>query len=245
MNDNYLTASDICVIMPVFHDTPIRSTPSKENVEPLVIRLPGPVPFVSTKAVPCKYNATMIENGVEVPLVSPSVVSNIAGETTTLRSGRVRPPLFQKRTTTPTTAPVDKITPLPAPPVAKEFSRPNQSIEDSNLDEILKIIKRSDYKIVDQLLQTPSKISILSLLLSSEAHRNILLKVLEQAYVDHEVTVDQFGGIVGNSTACSNLWFSEDELPEVGKHHNLALHISMNCKTDMLVIAIFGCQVIN
>jgi len=87
---------------------------------------------------------------------------------------------------------------------------------------------------VDQLLQTPSKISILSLLLSSEAHRNILLKVLEQAYVDHEVTEDQFSGIVGNITACSNLWFGEDELPEAGKHHNLALHISMNCKADML-----------
>ena len=91
MNDNYLTVSDVCVIMPVFHDTPIRSTPSKENVEPLVIRLPGPVPFVSTKVVPYKYNATMIENGVEVPLVSPAVVSNIAVETTTLRSGRVHP----------------------------------------------------------------------------------------------------------------------------------------------------------
>ena len=63
MNDNYLITSDVCVIMPVFHDTPVRSTPPKENVEPLVIRLPGPVPFVSTKSVPYKYNATMIENG--------------------------------------------------------------------------------------------------------------------------------------------------------------------------------------
>ena len=84
------------------------------------------------------------------------------------------------------------------------------------MDEILKIIKRSDYKIVDQLLQTPSKISILSLLLSSEAHRNILLKVLEQAYVDHEVTVDQFGGIVGNITACSNLWLAKTSSPKQG-----------------------------
>jgi len=222
------------VIMPVFHDTPVRSTPPKENVEPLVIRLPGPVPYVSAKAIPYKYNATMIENGIEVPLVSPGVVSNIAEETTTLRSGRVRPPLFQKKIVAPTTTLVDKIT-LPAvPPVAEDASRLGQSIEDSNLDEILRLIKRSDYKIVDHLLQTPSKISILSLLLSSEAHRNILLKELEQAYVDHEVTVDQFGGIVGNITACSNLWFSEDELSEAEKHHNLALHISMNCKTDML-----------
>ncbi len=71
MNDNYLIASDVCVIMPVFHDTPIKSTPLKENVEPLVIRLPGLVPYVSTKAIPYKYNATMVENGIEVPLVPP------------------------------------------------------------------------------------------------------------------------------------------------------------------------------
>ncbi len=70
MNDNYLTASDVCVIMPVFHDTPVRNTPPKENVEPLVIRLPGPVPYASTKAIPYKYNATMVENGIEVPIVS-------------------------------------------------------------------------------------------------------------------------------------------------------------------------------
>jgi len=189
MNDNYLIASNICVIMPVFHDTPIRSTPPKENVEPLVIRLPGPVPYVSAKAIPYKYNATMVENGVELPLVTRGVVSNIAEETTTLRSGRVRSPLFQKKIVAPTTTPVDKTT-LPAvPPAAEDASRPGQSIEDSNLDEILRLIKKSEYKIVDHLLQTPSKISIFSLLLSSEAHRNILLKVLEQAYVDHEVTV--------------------------------------------------------
>jgi len=48
--------------------------------------------------------------------------------------------------------------------------------EDS--DEILKLIKRSEYKIVDQLLKTPSKISIMSLLVNSNAHREALMKVL-------------------------------------------------------------------
>ena len=91
-----------------------------------------------------------------MPLISPAAVSNIAEETT-LRSGRVRPPLFQKKTAAPTTALVDKTTPLLVPSVAKDVSRPSQSIEDSNLDEILKIIKRSDYKIMDQLLQTDRK----------------------------------------------------------------------------------------
>ncbi|RHN54409.1 putative retrotransposon gag domain, aspartic peptidase domain-containing protein [Medicago truncatula] len=235
MNDNLLTVSDVCVIVPVFHDPPVKSTPLKKNAEPLVIRLPGPIPYVSDKAVPYKYNATMIENGVEVPLASFATVSNIAeGTSAALRSGKVRPPLFQKKVATPTIPPVEEATPTVVSPIATDVNQSGKAIEDSNLDEILRIIKRSDYKIVDQLLQTPSKISVLSLLLSSEAHRNTLLKVLEQAYVDHEVTVDRFGGIVGNITACNNLWFSEEELPEVGKSHNLALHISVNCKSDMI-----------
>jgi hypothetical protein len=70
--------------------------------------------------------------------------------------------------------------------------------------------------------------------LSSEAHRKVLLKVLEHAYVDHEVSVDQFNGILGNITACNNVGFGDDELPEAGKYHNLALHISVHCKSDMI-----------
>ncbi|XP_058774739.1 uncharacterized protein LOC131649009, partial [Vicia villosa] len=90
------------------------------------------------------------------------------------------------------------------------------------------------YKIVDQLMQTPSKISILSLLLNSEAHREALMRVLDQAFVDHDVTVDHFDGIIANITACNNLSFCDEELPEEGKNHNLALHISMNCQSDSL-----------
>jgi len=60
------------------------------------------------------------------------------------------------------------------------------------------------------------------------------MKVLEQAFVEHDVTVGQFEGIVGNITACNSLSFSEEELSAKGKNHNLALHISVNCKTDAL-----------
>jgi len=104
----------------------------------------------------------------------------------------------------------------------------------SEFDEILKLIKKSEYKVVDQLMQTPSKIFMLSLLMNSEAHKDALMKVLEQAFVDHDVTIGQFGGIVGNITACNNLSFSDEELPTEGRNHNLALHISVNCKTDAL-----------
>ncbi|KAI5431421.1 hypothetical protein KIW84_035565 [Lathyrus oleraceus] len=87
-------------------------------------------------------------------------------------------------------------------------------------DEILKLIKRSEYNVVDQLLQTPSKISVLSLLLNSEPHREALQKVLDVAYVDHDVTIEQFDSIVANITACNNLSFCDSDLPEEGRDHN-------------------------
>ena len=41
---------------------------SKPAITPLVIILPGPVPYKSDKVVPYKYNATILEDGVEVPI---------------------------------------------------------------------------------------------------------------------------------------------------------------------------------
>ena len=48
------------------------------------------------------------------------------------------------------------------------------------------------------------------------------------------MTIGQFDGNVSNITACNNLSFSNEELPEQGRNHNLALHISMNCQEDAL-----------
>ena len=84
-------------------------------------------------------------------------------------------------------------------------------------DEMLRLIKRSEYNVVDQLLQTPSKISVLSLLLNSEPHREALQKVLDVAYVDHDVTLEQFDSIVANITPFNNLSFCDSDLPEEGR----------------------------
>ena len=44
----------------------------------------------------------------------------------------------------------------------------------SDQDEVLKLTKRSEFNKVDQLLHTPSKIYVLSLLMNSEAHQEAL-----------------------------------------------------------------------
>ena len=53
--------------------------------------------------------------------------------------------------------------------------------------------------------------------------------------MEHDVTMDQFDHIVASITFCNNLSFCDEELPEEGRNHNLALHISMNCKDEALL----------
>ena len=73
------------------------------------------------------------------------------------------------------------------------------------MEEILKIIKKRDFKIVEQLGQTPSKISMLSLLLCSDAHAQALIKFLKKAHVPQETTADQFENCVASLTADNGL----------------------------------------
>lgn len=217
---------EVCVIIPEFHIPKKLEVEVKksEAVSPLIICLPGPVPSSSQKAVPYRYNATMVQDGKEVPI--PTAVSNIADSSRVLRSGRIFPTVVPPvKANIPTAVVQDK---------EKEKVVEQPAVETSKDDEVLKLIKRSEYRIVDQLLQTPSKISIMNLLMNSDAHREALMKVLGQAYVEQDVTVGQFGSIIGNVTACNNLSFSDEDLPEGGKDHNLALHISVNCGSDTL-----------
>lgn len=87
---------------------------------------------------------------------------------------------------------------------------------------------------VDQLSHTPSKISILSLLLSFEAHRESLLKILNETHVTQDITVNQFDDVVANITTSSCLGFSNDELPLEGHAHNKALHMFIKCQDSLI-----------
>ena len=81
-------------------------------------------------------------------------------------------------------------------------------------------------------MQTSSKISILALLMNSSSYRESLMRVLDQAFVERDMSVVQFNSVVGNITSCNNLSFFDDEFIDEGRNHNLALHISMNYKND-------------
>ncbi|XP_039682835.1 uncharacterized protein [Medicago truncatula] len=223
-------SKDVCVVTPVFRarrPLVINPNSTKPVGTPLVICVPRPTPTTAQKAVPYKYEGTILEPGSET--TSPVAVDNIAENSRILRSGRIFPTVGPKSVSVPVDEPVKERNAGKgkAGEQAKEFD-----FEDA--DEVLKLIKKSEYRVVDQLLQTPAKISIMALLSSSGAHRDALRKVLDQAFVDYDVTLGQFESIVGNVTACNSLTFSDEDLPAEGNKHNQALFISVLCRTDSL-----------
>ena len=82
---------------------------------------------------------------------------------------------------------------------------------------------------VDERNETPARVSLLELLMSSEPHRALLVKVLNEVHVAQDISVEGFGGLVNNITANNYLAFAEEEIPVEGRGHNRALHVSAKC----------------
>ncbi|KAA3485493.1 hypothetical protein EPI10_007464 [Gossypium australe] len=89
--------------------------------------------------------------------------------------------------------------------------------------------KRYDI-VVEQLHKQPACISVLDLLLSSEAHRNALMKVLNETYVANDITVNKLDRLVSNISADNFIFFNDDEIPLGGTGSIKALHITTRCK---------------
>lgn len=180
---------------------------------PLTITVPGPVPYSSEKAIPWHYGSEVFYHGVkkvDTPDEGVSDSSNVesfTGVGKLTRSGRIYASAdAQKKADELARVKGKQVQTGRQDPETTEEDRPeavNQEVE-----ELLKIIKKSDYKMVDHLSQTPSKISILSLLLCSETHRSALMKLLSTAYVPQEISVNQLEGVVAPQNLPSDFFKS-------------------------------------
>ena len=130
-------------------------------------------------------------------------VTNIAGSSKVTRIRRIFSPDISPPTTTTTLVRITndksrantKGKGKEGEPVGIEAPTKDTNAEEPStreMEEILKIIKKSDFKIVEQLGKTPSKISMLSLLLCLDAHAHDLIMFLKKAHVPQETTFDQF-----------------------------------------------------
>ncbi|XP_027075870.2 uncharacterized protein [Coffea arabica] len=111
---------------------------------------------------------------------------------------------------------------------------PMPRVSENEAIDFLKMLKRSEYKIVEQLDRMPAQISFLNLLLTSELHREALLKILNEAQVPKDISVDKFSDIVGDVLAANHIAFSDDDLTAEGIGHNRVLYISVCCNGKLL-----------
>ncbi|XP_027341179.1 uncharacterized protein LOC113854418 [Abrus precatorius] len=226
----------------VIHYTKCMNTPTTNGPRPITIQVSAPFLYKDNKAVPWKYDAGVYvdnfkENQTQGVNSDTLAVSHIAGVGGMTRSGRIYTPeeLRKERTKEIEISSKGKAKVGEFENADKEkMPEIKKAVSDEEACEFLKFIRQSEYQVVEQLNRTPARISLLSLLLNSEPHRRTLLKVLNEAHVNHDITTDKFRGIVGNIVSNNYLTFADDEVPAEGMGHNKALHISVKCRDHII-----------
>ncbi|XP_052479507.1 uncharacterized protein LOC128034720 [Gossypium raimondii] len=97
-----------------------------------------------------------------------------------------------------------------------------------------KVLTTEEYSVVEQLHKQPARIFVLALLMSSEVHRNTLMRVLNETYVASDISVNQLDQLVNNISANNFIFINDDERPSGGMGSTKALHITTRCKGYML-----------
>ncbi|KAF1854774.1 hypothetical protein Lal_00044323, partial [Lupinus albus] len=151
-------------------------------VESGATRHPGPFPYKSDKAVPWKYQGKSVAKSKQT-----EEVVNLAGVGNMSRSGRVYSPVDLSKKIINASKGKEKIVETsenrPELEVTELFpEKMEREVSEEEACEFLRFIKQSEYQVIDQLSRTPAKVSLLSLLMNSEAHREVLFKVLNRAH---------------------------------------------------------------
>ncbi|KAF1881766.1 hypothetical protein Lal_00013180 [Lupinus albus] len=163
------------------YTTPPRWIP-RSYIESGARRHPGPFPYKSDKAVPWKYQGISVAKSKQT-----EEVVNLAGVGNMTRSGRVYSLVELSKKIINASKGKEKIVETsedrPEPEVTELFPKKmEREVSEEEACEFLRFIKQSEYQVIDQLSRTPAKVSLLSLLMNSEAHREVLFKVLNRAH---------------------------------------------------------------
>ncbi|KAH1246823.1 hypothetical protein GmHk_06G016836 [Glycine max] len=182
-----------------------KSATSQKPGHPLMAK-PVPFPYQNSHAVPWRYTppGKKEEEVTDVSSLSAKV-TNITGLSGVTRSGRVFAPpdlpvqpadvkgkgkvVEEQDGEAPHAS--NKDIPAKGPPEKKD-GRKEVSLEEAS--EFLRIIQQSEFKVIEQLNKTPARVSLLELLMSSEPHRALLVKVLNEAHVVSISSVDSLFG---------------------------------------------------
>ncbi|XP_040939607.1 uncharacterized protein [Gossypium hirsutum] len=116
----------------------------------------------------------------------------------------------------------------------------NEPVKEEEAREFLKFLKHSEYSVVEQLHKQLACISVLALLLSSEVHREALMKVLNETYVTNDIFVNKLDRLVSNISLGNFIYFNDDEIPHGGMGSAKVLHITTCYKGYTLPSVLIG-----
>ncbi|RDX76835.1 hypothetical protein CR513_43130, partial [Mucuna pruriens] len=142
-----------------------------QHKAPLNIQVPTKPAYQDNHVVPWQYDPTeaAFENsGENTPIKEVTNIVEMGGVT---RSGQIyAPEALRKKTQVPE---------------AKEIATGNMkdTTTGKEVAEFVKLIRHNEYKLLDQMNKTPARISLLSLVINSEGHHNLLLKILNETHV--------------------------------------------------------------
>ena len=215
----------------MIHHTKCTTSSASSVPKPITVQVLKGFPYKDNKVVPWRYEVKVCVDGSDEKQSKnanseATNVTNIAGIGSMIRSCRIYSPSESR--TEPSKETNGK-------EVVRSLDEERKEISDEEACKFLKLIKQSEYTMMDQLNRTLAKISLLSLMLNSEPHRKVLLKILNEAYVVHDISDEKFEGIVGNVTVSNYLTFTDEEMPTKGARHNKALHIFEKCMDHVLV----------
>ena len=103
-------------------------------------------------------------------------------------------------------------------------------ISEGEAEEFWRRMQPKDYSIVKHLEKTPAQISVWALLMSSQSHRQALMKALDDTYVPSGTSSDNVAAMIHQVIRGHRISFCDDELPVEGRSHNKALHITVICR---------------
>jgi len=105
-----------------------------------------------------------------------------------------------------------------------------KTVTKEEAEELLKKMKVQDYLIIDHLRKTPTQISLLSLLIHSNVHARVLIKIPNEAHVSEKTTLNQLEKMANIFFELNRIFFTDDELPQEGAEHKSALHLIVKCE---------------
>lgn len=178
--------------------TPITiSYPNLQPKKSITIKLPQKFSYESNHQVPWNYDPEVVVSTGDK--IEPEV-AEVGGMT---RSGRFYTSeeieLRRKKGK-------EKVSEVP---VSGEVIK--KAVTEEKIAEFLKVLKKSEYSVVEQLNRMPAQISILGLLMASEVHRSALIKILNEAHVPTDITPDTFQHMVGQVLASNVITFTDDD----------------------------------